>query len=246
MPELPLYPAPGEREAPGYQLERRRKRLMETGDASRPSVFRKLKENCVYETLRLTGAPLSFENVAAGEGPLVRGVVDALDRIERAAMADEDPTASVMKDVHRLALPSGDGKFRTMDSPPQFGARSCPARFVPARISNLVEWLGAESARSMFPAERMALFFARFLEIAPFEHGNFRVAHLVLNFFAYRAGFPSVSLRLEEAAEIRNDVEKAIGFETWPLVQRLSDALSRSLSVWEDAALDSSQRRGPS
>ena len=90
----------------------------------------------------------------------------------------------------------------------------------------------------MFPAERMALWFARFVEIAPFPTGNFRTAHLRSSFFARTAGYPPVTLERNDAEALRDEVERAIAFDTAPLVSRFSEAISRSLRICEEAAAE--------
>jgi hypothetical protein len=82
----------------------------------------------------------------------------------------------------------------------------------------------------------MSLWFARFVEIAPFEHGNFRTAHLVTSFFAVSGGFPPISLAFADAGTVRTEIERAIRFDTVALVERFSGALSRALRECEKAA----------
>lgn len=247
MPELPIYPRRG-REAPGYALERRAARLRGLPAERLEEGLHRLRVDCAFETLRLTGASIEKETVrrlaeehrrlgkrVEGDA-LILGQLDALEAIEAAAQAGEwgDLSATRIREVHRLANPPSEGDFRTGPLEPQFRqARPSEARFVPAKLQNLLEWLEAESGRSMFPAERMALWFPRFVEISPFEHGNFRTAHLFASFFARAAGYPYVTFRFEEAEAIRSDVERAFRFDTGPLVQRFSDALARALDVIE-------------
>jgi hypothetical protein len=79
----------------------------------------------------------------------------------------------------------------------------------------------------------MALWFPRFVEISPFERGNFRTGHLLASYFSRAAGFPAIGFRLEDADEIRAELEKAFHFDTLPLVNRFTDALDRALAVLE-------------
>jgi hypothetical protein len=87
----------------------------------------------------------------------------------------------------------------------------------------------------MHPPEKGALAFARLLEISPFEHGNFRTSHLLLSLFSLADGYPPMFLRLEHAADVRQEVEGAMRFETLPLVNRLARSLTESLSFCLDA-----------
>jgi hypothetical protein len=238
MPELPIYPD-RVRESPGYALERRVAAFRDAPPGRRDEASLRMRIECAFETLRLTGAGVDRTVVArvAREGrgdSLLLGQFEALERIEAEARGSETPGVDSVREVHRMANPPSSGELRTEEAKPQFqNARPSPPRFVAARLEDLLGWLSADSGRSMFPAERMALWFPRFLEIAPFDHGNFRTAHLFLSFFSCAVGFPPVTLRLEDADDIRDDVERALRFDTFPLVRRFSEALGRSLDLVE-------------
>ena len=235
MPDLPIYPQ--KREAPGYALERRLSRLHESSSESYARALEALRNQCAKETLRLTGAPNESE-----KSELVQAQLTALALIEKAAAKASEPDLDLnldldlVREVHRIANSDSDGSFRDGDIAPQFkNARLSPPRFIEAKLDNLLQWLSAASGRDMFPAARMALWFARFVEIAPFERGNFRTAHLLTNFFAATAGFPPVTLALEDSDTIRTEVERAIKFDTAPLVERFSQALDTALRACEEA-----------
>jgi len=230
MPELPIHPEGG-REAPGYSLERRLARLKDLPAERRRSAHDRLREGSALETLRLTGAP-GFPR----DGPLVDGALEALALIESTASSGKELDLGLIRDVHRLSSPPSRGEIRSVDLAPQFqNARILSARFIEPRLQNLLDWLHGGSGRGMFATERMALWFPRFLEIAPFERGNFRTAHLFLSFFSCADGYPPVSLKFEEAEAVRGEVERAFLFDTGPLVQRFSSALGRSLEALESS-----------
>jgi hypothetical protein len=227
MPELPIHPGLPP-EAPGYSLSRRLAQLRDLPVEIARVVHGALREAAVRETLRLTGATTEVDR------SLYEGAFQALAAIEAAASSGRELDLALVREVHRLATPASRGDFRTQEMPPQFrNARALSPRFIEPRLQNLLDWLHGESGRGMFPAERMALWFPRFLEIAPFERGNFRTAHLCLSFFSCAAGFPPVSLKLEEAEDVRAEIERAILFDTGALVQRFSAALGRTLEPLE-------------
>ena len=235
MPDLPIYPQ--KREAPGYALERRLNQLHESSFDSYSATLDVLRNRCANETLRLTGAPNESENSELFEAQLA-----AIALIEKRAAKTSEPDLDLdldldlVREVHCIASPVSDGKFRAGEIASQFqNARPSPPRFIEAKLDDLLQWLSAESGRDMFPAARMALWFARFVEIAPFEHGNFRTAHLLTNFFSASAGFPPVTLVLEDAESIRAEVELAIQFDTASLVERFSRALESALRACEVA-----------
>jgi Fic/DOC family len=248
MAELPIYPERGP-EAPGYVLERKRQQWTGVPAERVRAVHDRLRVDCVLETLGLTGVNVERSVVArcASEmarpggrtegdalGALIIALLEALASLEAAARGGRDLDIGLIREIHRAANPPSEGELRSQDLPPQFrNMRPSRVEFIPSRLQNLLDWLSGESGRSMFPAERMALWFARFLEISPFERGNFRTAHLVASFFALQKGYPPVSLRLDDADAIRAEVETALLFDTFPLVQRFSDALARSMTVLE-------------
>jgi hypothetical protein len=59
---------------------------------------------------------------------------------------------------------------------------------------------------------------------------------LFTGFFAVSAGFPPISLALEDADAVRSEIERAIRFDTAGLVTRFSGALSHALRECEEAA----------
>jgi hypothetical protein len=233
MPELPIHPDGG-REAPGYALERRLTRLEGLLPAARRrTAHRGLRESSVLETLRLTGADAAEKD---RESLLFDGALEALALIETTASSGKELDLGLIREVHRLSSPPSGGEIRTRDLAPQFqNARILSPRFIESRLQNLLDWLHGDSGRGMFPAERMALWFPRFIEIAPFERGNFRTAHLFLSFFSCADGYPPVSLKFEEAEAVRGEVERAFLFDTGPLVQRFSSALGRAIEALESA-----------
>jgi Fic family protein len=228
MPELPIYPE--RNEAPGYALERRAAALRQNPPDNLDERLHRLRRDCAIETLGLSGAPPT----EGGDDPLVSAQLEAIAVVEASARDDETLDLGKILEVHRLATDGAEVAFRSTESRPQFAtARPSPPRFIEDKLKNLLGWLDAESARSMFPAERMALWFARFLEIAPFERRNFRTGHLLVSHFAVAKGYPVVSLRLQDADDIRNAVERALRFDTAALVAQFNDALSRALDVLE-------------
>ena len=125
---------------------------------------------------------------------------------------------------------AGRSPFRTNQIEPQFqGASLSPPQTVALRLGNLLEWVSGASGRDLETAPRAALFFARFLEISPFERANFRVAHLMLTFFALADDQLPIWFEVEDAPGIREDVSRAFRFDTAPLTERIEGSLHRSL-----------------
>lgn len=252
MQDLPLHPRQDrENREHGLSIQRRRDALIARAEVN-PQAFRDaldtLALECVRETLRLTGVDASLRDVhlvAAGEPPpglapenarLVEGQIEALRLIEQESRRQKTPSVELLRVVHRTSSPPSDGSFRTGATSAQFGtAQPAPPALIGERVANLLDWLSAESGRGMFPPERAALALARLLEIAPFERGNFRTAHLLLSFFSLAEGYPPLFVRLQEAEELRQEIERAMAFDTPPLVDRLTRALAQGVAFCEES-----------
>ena len=234
---LPLHPgaATPRPQGPGQEIRARRDRVREQAGGER---WRSGRAALVVEaaraTLQLTGTALTEEEIqAARRGaptPAFGPALGALGLIGNAA-AERDPTQELIAEVHAVSAGlSGASPFRTVQIEPQFqGASLSPPQTVALRLDNLLEWVSGASGRDLETAPRAALFLARFLEISPFERANFRVAHLMLTFFALADDQPPIWFEVEDAPGIREDVSRAFRFDTAPLTERIEGSLHRSL-----------------
>jgi Fic family protein len=205
-----------------------------------------LRRECVAQTLKLTGTDVSRKDIAgASDGrtsismpaELIRGHLEALGRIERAAEDQRILEVSLFIEVSRLSSGQREVRFRRNKGKIQFaGVTPSRPELIVEKLEDLLGWLRAESGQSLHPPERATLFFTRFLEIAPFEKGNFRSAHLLMNYFGYEKGFPSFFFRAEDSDLLRGEIDKAMRFDTKPLVERMARALHRSLDVCLEGA----------
>ena len=199
-----------------------------------------LTQVCVMQTLQLTGVTVTGEEVAESfrsrqkSRPDPHGIIvgqyEALEAIENAASNKSKLDRALLCKVHRLSCPPDGGLFRSGQVQPQFeGIEPSRSDLILDKLDNLSEWLDSESVQSMLPPEKAALAFIRILDITPFERGNFRLAHLLLSYFAYRDEYPPLFLSAEDSAEVRKEIERALKCETKPLVDRLVGAQIASL-----------------
>ena len=236
---LPLHPGAGapRPQGPGQEIRARRDRVRERAAGERWRTGRAaLVVEAARATLQLTGTALGEPEIEAARrgtpGAAFGPALGALGRIGQAA-ADRDPSERLICEVHALSagLP-GASPFRTVQIEPQFqGAGLSPPQTVALRLGELLEWISGASGRELETAPRAALFFARFLEISPFERANFRVAHLMLTFFALADDHPPIWFEVEDAPGIRDDVSRAFRFDTGPLTERIEASLHRSLDL---------------
>ncbi len=250
---LPLHPGGGSlpdaptAAGPGPELRARRERIVRRlGRARFSERCRTLSIEAARATLQLTGqlpdSAASEAEIRAGrEGnlaaaPAFRAPLAALRRLEQAAGSSEadgrDPTAPLLGEIHAIATgEAGPSSFRASQIEPQFsGAGLSPPQTIPLRLGELLTWISGQSGRDLETAPRAALFFARFLDISPFVNANFRVAHLMLSFFALADEQPPIWFDAGDAPGIRDEVSRAFRFDTGPLTARIERALERSLS----------------
>jgi hypothetical protein len=251
MQELPVNQAPVQ--AGRLELDEKKQRLS-FERAERPGriglAFRRLELDCVYETLRLTGVPVSRDEVARkveGRGSpyshLIRGQLSAVEVIRSSTERGRTLVSADVLEVHRWACPPEGGRYRRGPARTTFpGVEPSPPRVIAERVDNLMEWLAAESVIGMHVTERAALAFTRMMEIAPFETGNFRTSHYLLSFFSLTEGLPPFCFRVTEAAELESEIERALRFDSEALVLRLTAALNRSLSYCLDVAMMQDRR----
>lgn len=241
MQELPLYGDRGRSQ--GRLLSHKRVLLLEAREHESDKLevaFRELTQTCVAETLRLTGVTVTAEDVAQAfrakeisrtnlHEVIVKQLV-ALEALENAANNKLRVDRTLLCEAHRLACPPDGGIIRTRPVEFQFeGIEPSRPEFIIDKLDNLSEWLDSDGVDGMSTSEKAALAFIRLLEIAPFERGNFRLAHLLLSYFAYRDQFPPFFLRANDIASIRREIAGALKFETKPLVDRLTDAQLASI-----------------
>ena len=242
---LPLHPGAGAPRAPGpgQEIRARRDRVRgQLGSARWGAGCEALVVEAALATLQLTGAALAEEEIRAlREGgaptPAFGPSLGALGLLGRAAR-DRDPSKELISEVHAVASGlTGVSSFRAHQIEPQFqGASLSAPQTISLRLGELLDWISGASGKDLETAPRAALFFARFLEISPFERANFRVAHLMLTFFALADDQPPIWFEVEDAPGIREDVSGAFRFDTAPLTARIERSLNRSLDRVETPA----------
>lgn len=240
---LPLHPGAGASPppGPGQAIRARRDRVREAiGNEGWSAGSEALMVEAARATLQLTGTVLSEAEIqGTREGrptPEFGPPLGALELLRRAAR-DRDPTGELISGVHAAAGAGAASPFRSHQIEPQFpGASLSPPQTISLRLGELLSWISGVSGKDLETAPRAALFVARFLEISPFAHANFRVAHLMLSFFAFADDQPPIWFEVEEAPGIREDVSRAFRFDTGPLTERIEQSLHRSLDRVETPA----------
>ena len=100
---------------------------------------------------------------------------------------------------------------------------------VPEIVENALEWFKAESFYQMHEIEMSALMLTKLIDIHPFAEANGVTTRLISSFSLLRAGYPPAIFSPSKANEYARAIECAIGYNTQPLVDLLTESVHESL-----------------
>jgi Fic/DOC family protein len=149
------------------------------------------------------------------------------------AFAAVDPRApfSVSSLFAWQAAITGDRALRQEPRERPEGPPPAPPEFIASRLAITEQWLGADSARELKPAQQGAIALARIVEILPFDRANGMVARLAASHLMVRAGARPPILVGDDAARLGEALTAAYQLQTEPLSHLLEDASERALDV---------------
>ncbi|KAI8504949.1 hypothetical protein Bbelb_170580 [Branchiostoma belcheri] len=94
------------------------------------------------------------------------------------------------------------------------------------------EWLNSDEALSLHPIQFAAIAHYKLVFIHPFVDGNGRTARLLMNLILMQAGFPPVTIKLEERHEYYEALVKANEGDVRPFVQFVAKCTERTLDEY--------------
>jgi hypothetical protein len=200
--------------------EKRLAALLAGRSAAEPALEEALVSAQVRGSLELSGRTGTSDEVDMAAG--LRRALSAVD--PRAPLTVE----ATLKWQEAL---TGDRALRRQDRDRRGGPPPAPAVFVASRLEIMQEWLGADSARELAPAQQGALAYARIMEILPFDRGNGIVARLAASHLMVRAGARRPILVGTDAERLEAALSAAFQLETEPLARLLESAAERALDV---------------
>ena len=100
---------------------------------------------------------------------------------------------------------------------------------VPSLMDEFVEWLNSEDALKLHPVEYAALAHYKLVVIHPFYDGNGRTSRLLMNLILMQAGYPPVSVRVEERFTYYETLEIANAGDIRPFIRFIADCTERTL-----------------
>lgn len=136
--------------------------------------------------------------------------------------------------AHALAFPErpGAGELRKTGLQPLFRGQDCaPPEFIDHSIDNLVAWLTAESFTQIHPIEQCALAITRFIDVWPFEFGNFTVALLFGNLALRRAGLTPFFVLPEHRREFERTIAQAMTIDMQPLINAIFQTVRKEMQA---------------
>ena len=100
---------------------------------------------------------------------------------------------------------------------------------VPQLVDAALEWCRADSFAEMHEVEQAALVLLKLTDIQPFDRHNGKTLRLFSNFFLVRAGYPPAVIRSELAGRYSTALQRALCYQTGPLVELLTESVAFSL-----------------
>ncbi|XP_062604071.1 protein adenylyltransferase FICD-like [Saccostrea cucullata] len=134
--------------------------------------------------------------------------------IHKRVLGYVDPTeAGVLRDTQVYV-----GEFK----PPEAAA-------LPSLMDDFVEWLNNEDTVKLHPVEYAALAHYKLVIIHPFYDGNGRTSRLLMNLILMQAGFPPVTIKVEDRLQYYETLEMANAGDVRPFIRFIADCTEEAL-----------------
>ncbi|XP_076471084.1 protein adenylyltransferase FICD-like isoform X2 [Babylonia areolata] len=199
-------------------------------------------------TLSQTRAIIETRTAVGGKSLAEQNEVLGLDaalRYLNSTLVGRDSSLSLqdMLDIHQLVLgyvdPAQAGRYRsTQVVVGQFVP--APPSDVPALMDAMLRWLNSEETLSMHPIEFAAAAHYELVFIHPFHDGNGRTSRLLMNLILMKAGYPPVSVLVEDRMRYYKTLEMANSGDIRPFIRLIAESTERTLDEYLTATMDSS------
>ena len=143
------------------------------------------------------------------------------------------PTPADLRNLHSRLMGLSQGRpadYRQVPAAPLLESHE-PAEpeLVPQLVDTALEWCRADSFAEMHEVEQAALVLLKLTDIQPFDRHNGKTLRLFSNFFLVRAGYPPAVIHSELAGRYSMALQKALCYQTGPLVELLTESVAFSL-----------------
>ncbi|VDO79497.1 unnamed protein product [Soboliphyme baturini] len=191
-------------------------------------------------TLMQTRSILETKLAIAGKSVMEHNEILGLDsalRFINSSMTNRIGAITIndILDIHKRVLgyvdPVEAGRFRTTEV---FIGKFTPTepQLVEQEMNEFITWINSESAVEIHPVEMAAIAHYKFVSIHPFIDGNGRTARLLMNFILMQAGFPPVTIRLEDRPEYYDKLILANEGDLRPFVRFIAKCTERTLEEY--------------
>ncbi|XP_067655791.1 protein adenylyltransferase FICD-like [Haliotis asinina] len=144
-------------------------------------------------------------------------------------------------DIHRRVLgyvdPTEAGRIRKTQvfvgdfQPPS-------PKDVPMLMNQFVDWLNSEDALELHPIEFAALAHYKLVIIHPFYDGNGRTSRLLMNLILMQAGFPPVTVRVEDRLRYYETIQMGNEGDIHPFIRFMAESTERTLDEFILSAIE--------
>lgn len=114
------------------------------------------------------------------------------------------------------------------------------AKELPEHMEQLVDWLNSEEALALHPIEFAALAHYRLVAIHPFYDGNGRTSRLLMNLILMQAGFPPVSIEVNDRLTYYETLQLANDGDIRPFIRFIARCAERTLDEYLSVTFEES------
>ncbi|ESO91747.1 hypothetical protein LOTGIDRAFT_163109 [Lottia gigantea] len=152
-------------------------------------------------------------------------------------------TVDNLLEIHRRVLgfvdPTEAGRYRKTQvfvgdfTPP-------PPEDLDILMDQFLEWLNSEETLSLHPIELAALAHYKLVIIHPFYDGNGRTSRLLMNLILMQAGFPPVSIEVQDRQRYYEFIDTANNGDIRPFIRFIAECTERTVDQFLISTLESS------
>lgn len=103
---------------------------------------------------------------------------------------------------------------------------------VPKLMEEFIFWLNSEEAVKLHPIEYAALAHFKLVVIHPFYDGNGRTSRLLMNLILMQAGYPPVSIKIEDRLKYYETLDTANDGDVRPFIRLVAECTDRTLDEY--------------
>ena len=150
-------------------------------------------------------------------------------------------TLKDLLDIHLRVLgfadPTQAGRFRNTQV---FVGEFTPPNplDVPVLMKEFISWLNSDEQQTMHPIEFAALAHYQLVYIHPFYDGNGRTSRLLMNLILMQAGYPAVTIKVEDRLHYYETLQSANRGDIRPFIRFIAECTEETLDEYLIATME--------